>query len=237
MTDPNDVSTAAVLLAGGSGSRVQEDINKVYLPLGERQIVSYALEALDRTPGIDLIVIVHRPEDRDMLQAVLATTETGTPIRSVLGGETRHLSEHAALEFLAPYDRFDLVAIHDAARPFATIELVTRLIDKAAGGMGAIPALDPSHPIIGRDGSSIPNGDLVRVQTPQVFPAETLIAAYRAATAAGFGGVDTAETVERYSDLPVEVVEGDPRNIKITFIEDIFEAEMLALDWEAGNWV
>ena len=53
---------------------------------------------------------------------------------------------------------------------------------------------------------------------------------------AGFEGVDTAETIERYSDLRVVVVPGDPRNLKITFVEDLYTAEEYALDWEKGAW-
>jgi len=75
------------------------------------------------------------------------------------------------------------------------------------------------------------------MQTPQVFLAQPLLVAYRASIAAGFEGVDTAETIERFTDLPVEVVEGDPRNIKVTFIEDFFQAEEWAVDWDKGRWL
>ncbi len=232
------MTTVAVLLAGGAGTRIQQEINKVYLSLGDRQIISYALESLDLAPRVELIVVVHRGEDGAHLDDLLASTPTTTPVETVLGGDTRHLSEYAALEHLASrIDDIDLIAIHDAARPFATIDLISGLLEKADETGGAIPALPPGHPIIQKDGHSLSGGDLVRVQTPQVFSATPLLAAYRAATADGFGGVDTAETVENYSDLPVDVVRGDPDNIKITFIEDIFEAEVLATSWESGRWV
>ncbi len=79
--------------------------------------------------------------------------------------------------------------------------------------------------------------NLRRVQTPQVFHARPLLEAYLASVAAGFEGVDTAETVERFSDLEVKVIPGDPRNIKITFVEDLFVAEEYALEWDKGEWV
>ena len=77
----------------------------------------------------------------------------------------------------------------------------------------------------------------MRVQTPQVFRARPLLEAYRASVAAGFEGVDTAETIERFSTLEVAVVPGDDRNIKITFVEDLFRAEELAANWDDGRWV
>lgn len=231
------LSTAAVLLAGGSGTRVQEEINKVYLPLGDRPIILYPLETLDATPDVRLIVVVHRAEDEEFLTAELGRARVTTPVVTVLGGETRHRSEHAALVYLANHrETFDLIAIHDAARPFLTTELIDRLLGSADADTGVIPVLDPGHPIIGRTGATAPVTDMVRVQTPQIFPAAPLISAYQAAAQAGFDGVDTAETVERFSDIPVRVVRGDPNNIKITFIEDIFEAESLAPTWEAGHW-
>jgi 2-C-methyl-D-erythritol 4-phosphate cytidylyltransferase len=73
--------------------------------------------------------------------------------------------------------------------------------------------------------------DLRRMQTPQAFRARELLAAYRAATAAGFHGVDTAETVEHHGDLTVAVVAGDPDNRKVTFAEDLRAAEARARTW------
>ena len=78
---------------------------------------------------------------------------------------------------------------------------------------------------------------LRRVQTPQAFHAKPLLLAYRRAKQAGFQGVDTAETIERFSDLSITVVPGDPHNIKVTFVEDFFTAEDYALRWDTGRWV
>jgi 2-C-methyl-D-erythritol 4-phosphate cytidylyltransferase len=71
---------------------------------------------------------------------------------------------------------------------------------------------------------------LRRMQTPQAFHAAGLLAAYRAATAAGFHGVDTAETVERHGDLEVVVVAGDPDNRKVTYADDLAIATARAAD-------
>ena len=67
-------------------------------------------------------------------------------------------------------------------------------------------------------------------------PASGLLEAYRASVAAEFEGVDTCETVERFSSLEVAVVPGDDRNIKVTFVEDLALAEELAANWDDGRW-
>jgi 2-C-methyl-D-erythritol 4-phosphate cytidylyltransferase len=68
---------------------------------------------------------------------------------------------------------------------------------------------------------------LVRVQTPQAFRAGLLLDAYERAEVDGFGGTDTAACVERYEGVPVQVVDGDPRNIKVTYADDLFTAELI----------
>jgi 2-C-methyl-D-erythritol 4-phosphate cytidylyltransferase len=68
---------------------------------------------------------------------------------------------------------------------------------------------------------------MVRVQTPQAFRGAPLLSAYQAAASDGFTGTDTASCVERYEGLPVQVVSGDPRNIKVTYADDLFTAELI----------
>jgi 2-C-methyl-D-erythritol 4-phosphate cytidylyltransferase len=82
----------------------------------------------------------------------------------------------------------------------------------------------------------VESGTLVRVQTPQAFAAAPLLAAYRSAARVGFAGFDTAETMEKFSDVTVGVVEGDARNIKLTMMDDLAVAEDLARLWEGGRW-
>ncbi len=79
--------------------------------------------------------------------------------------------------------------------------------------------------------------DLVRMQTPQVFRAAELQAAYSAAEGDRFRGVDTAETVERYADVATAVVPADSRNIKVTYASDFERATALAPEWSPGAWL
>lgn len=233
---------AAIILAGGSGSRVQKEINKVYLPISNRDMLEFSIETMDRSPFVERIVLVVRDEDRPSAELLIAEAMPSKLTDVVTGGATRHESEAAGLEQLrAAIDEgtIDLVAIHDGARPFMTLDLLEAVITSAQAVGGAIPGLEVEEPLFRRAGSEVElleQKSLRRVQTPQAFHAKPLLLAYRRAREAGFQGVDTAETVERFSDLSIAVVPGDPHNIKVTFVEDFFEAERYVTEWDKGRW-
>lgn len=236
-------SVAAIVLAGGSGSRVQKDVNKVYMPIRDRDMLEYSLETMDRSPRINQVALVVREEDEARAEVLINETMPWKLTHVVVGGQSRHLSEMAGLIALRDdieSGAVDLIAIHDGARPFMTLKLLDELIDAADRHGGAIPGLPINEPLYRTtdEGAVILHPDSMRrVQTPQVFSAKPLLAAYEASIDAGFEGVDTAETVERFSDLEVVVVPGDPRNIKVTFVEDFFTAEEYATEWEKGVWL
>lgn len=237
------VAVAAILLAGGSGSRVHTDVNKVYLPIRDRDILAYSLETMDRSPRISRVVLVVREEDRGCAELLIVETMTSKLSHVVVGGSSRHLSELAGLRTLADeieQGAIEIVAIHDGARPFMTRDLLDRLLETAIRHGGAIPGLPIEEPLYRATSDGVTMllpVNLRRVQTPQVFHARPLLHAYQASIAAGFEGVDTAETIERFSNLEVKMIPGDPRNIKITFVEDLFVAEEYALEWDRGEWV
>ncbi len=231
----------AIVLAGGSGTRVQAEVNKVYLPLRGCSILEYSLETMDRSPLVSQIVLVVREADIDLAESCIERIRS-TPVRIVPGGRTRHHSEMAGVESVRgeiATGETDVVAIHDGARPFTTADLLQEVLRTADLHGGAVPALTLEETLyrVESDGLQLldPLG-LRRVQTPQAFRARPLLEAFEASLQAGFEGVDTAETIERYSELEVRTIDGDPRNIKITFNEDLSMAEELALGWDRGRW-
>jgi 2-C-methyl-D-erythritol 4-phosphate cytidylyltransferase len=236
-------AVAAIVLAGGSGSRVQRDVNKVYLPIRDRDMLEYSLETMDRSPRISRVVLVVREEDRARAETVIAETMTSKLSHVVIGGSSRHQSELAGLRAVASdieAGEIDVVAIHDGARPFMTLDLLDGIIDAAIAHGGAIPGLTIEEPLYRNSGDAVtllPLNSLRRIQTPQAFLAGPLLHAYEQSVRAGFEGVDTAETIERFTDLEIRIVPGDPRNIKVTFVEDFFAAEEYALEWEKGRWL
>jgi 2-C-methyl-D-erythritol 4-phosphate cytidylyltransferase len=233
------VSTAAIVLAGGSGSRLQRPENKVFLPLGGRALLGWSLVTFEASPLVDRIVLVLRDGDEARAAAVTGPLRLTKLSGTVIGGATRHESEHAGLEHLADdieSGDVDLIAIHDAARPFLRPSLLERLFATARQVGGAVPALELTGEFLLRveDDAApapVPTADLRRVQTPQVFRARELLTAYRRASEEGFHGVDTAQSVERFTDLTVRIVPGDPDNVKVTYLQDLVAAEELARVW------
>ena len=228
---------AVVVLAGGSGTRVGAGLNKVYLPLAGRRVISWSFTWAAKVPEIGYFALVVRPEDEELARHTLRREAPGLDVDVVTGGSSRHESEQAALNHLTERiqaGQVDVVAIHDGARPLAGPALFRSVVGTAASVGGAVPALpadsvlevypdgQPLHPPVatGRDG-------MVRVQTPQAFRAKDLLEAYAAASHAGYQGTDTACSVEAYSDLVVQVVAGSRQNLKVTYPHDLFLAERL----------
>ena len=231
-----------IVLAAGTGSRMDGTLNKVYLTIGGRSILAFSLDTLERAPTVERVVLVTRPDDR--ARAASALTEAGLtkPCSVVDGGSTRQDSELAGLESLAPAidaGEIQLVAIHDGARPFASLHLIESLLTEARRVGGAVPAVPVEEPLYRTNDSyavALSSGALVRVQTPQAFAAAPLLAAYRSAARVGFSGLDTAETMEKFSKVTVGVVEGEVHNIKVTVPGDFAVASELAGRWERGRW-
>ena len=230
-----DVRVAVVVLAGGSGLRVGGDRNKAYLPLAGRTAVGISLRTMAvATPGLLRLVLVVRADDVDLAETTLAEEfpHPPVPVELVTGGASRHGSEERALHHLEPAIRageLDLVLIHDAARPLCSPALVSTLVDAAAAGGGAVPGLAVDDlAAVADDGSLVPLvGRHVRIQTPQVFAAKPLLAAYHRAAETGFEGTDTAACLERFSTLKVTYVPGEEQNFKITYPHDVALADEL----------
>jgi 2-C-methyl-D-erythritol 4-phosphate cytidylyltransferase len=205
-------------------------------------VVDYSLRTFQRQQDVNRIVVAVRPEDRHRLDHLTAD-RAGPPLSTVVGGSTRHQSEVSAIESLAEAigaGLIDLVAIHDGARPFMTFKLLEACIEAAVRFGGAVPGMPPEAPLYQRDegvARPLEADSIIRVQTPQVFRARPLLDAYRASVEAGFEGIDTAETMEKFSSIEVAIVRGDERNVKVTFVEDLFRAEELATNWDDGRWV
>jgi 2-C-methyl-D-erythritol 4-phosphate cytidylyltransferase len=227
---------AAIVLAGGSGTRVGGEQNKVYLPLGGRPVLAWSIETFTGMAEIGVVVLVVRASDEEHAERVLAEhrpPDVDTHVEVVRGGPTRQASELAGLRRLA--DRItggaiDAVLLHDAARPLAGRALAAAVLTAARTYGGAVPGLRRGDlAAVTPDGSGLagpaPDG-LVAVQTPQGFRARPLLAAYEEAARQGFVGTDTASCLERFApDLPIRWVPGEERNIKITYSHDLFVAE------------
>lgn len=225
-------SAAAIVLAGGSGTRVGVGRNKVYLPLGGRTVLGWSLRAFAQHPAIGPVVLVARVEDEALAELELTCGD----VEIVTGGATRQESELAGLRHLAARiatEEIDTVLIHDGARPLVSAELISAVLRAARADGGAVPGLRRDDLATATpDGTGLrwgaPAAGLVTVQTPQGFRAAPLLAAYEEAHRQGFVGTDTASCVQHFSDLPVRWVPGEERNLKITYAHDLVMAEHAA---------
>jgi 2-C-methyl-D-erythritol 4-phosphate cytidylyltransferase len=222
--------TAVVLLAAGSGTRVGNDLNKVFLPLAGRRVFTWSLRWASQIEQVTRLVLVIAERDRELAETVLAREAPGLAVSLVRGGATRHDSEWEAMQSLAGPIRageIDIVVIHDAARPLAGTAVFVDVIRAADEFGGALPVRPQPGLISQQADGSVPGHAVVAVQTPQAFRAGPLLDAYEQAHAVQFIGTDTASCIETFTDLPVRCVPGSALNIKITFPEDLFLAEHL----------
>jgi 2-C-methyl-D-erythritol 4-phosphate cytidylyltransferase len=226
VTEPD---AAVVIVAAGSGSRVGAEVNKVLLPLLGVPVVAWSVRTALALPDVRRVAVVHRPDERQALGEALAPHLGRDEVLLVPGGETRHASEWQAIQVLAGEiddGAITVVAVHDAARPLADADLFERTLGAAREQGGAVPVV-PVGSVVRRDGAPLPEAALAGVQTPQAFRAGDLLAAYRAAEAAGFTGTDTASCVERYAQVTIAAVPSTTANLKVTFGQDLRLAELL----------
>lgn len=220
---------AGVVLASGAGTRVGAKLNKVYLPVAGKRVVAWSLDAFARVPGIDVLVLVIRPQDTGLAREVLAAHPG--EVELVHGGATRQGSELNALRHLTSRiesGEIDAVLLHDAARPLVTPELIADVLAGTRRYGGAVPGV-AADDIVRVDGDTV-SGALpgaIRVQTPQGFRAAPLLEAYETAEREGFVGTDTSSCMERFSALPVRWVPGSAENLKITYPHDLVVAEQV----------
>jgi 2-C-methyl-D-erythritol 4-phosphate cytidylyltransferase len=227
------VPAAVVILAAGAGTRVGGETNKVLLPLGDAPVLAWSVRDALSVADVRRVLVVVRAGEEAAVSDALGPHLGDAEVLLVVGGETRHGSEWAALRALEgdiESGAVDVVAIHDGARPLAGAPLLVTVIEAARARGGAIPTV-PLPPVVGATEGSSLHG----VQTPQAFRAGDLLAAYRRADAEGFDGTDTAACLERYADLEVVAVPGSPLNVKITFPEDVALAARLGQRLQEGD--
>lgn len=226
------MKTHAILLAGGSSHRFTDEENKVYFPVGRKPALCWPLETLENSVLVDSILLVIREEDWEKTNRVIELVETEKLIGITVGGKTRHESEYEGLMYLKDSGKVsedDLILIHDGARPLLPLYLVDDLINVAKRNGASAPGFNSKNLSV-KNSSDTKNGQeetIVEIQTPQVFPADELWKSYELAKIDNWQAVDTTECVSKYVGREAVIVPGDPKNMKVTFIEDIFELEKI----------
>lgn len=225
------MTAAAIVVAGGAGSRMQASVNKVFIEIEGSSILERSLQLFESSPHVDDVVLVARASDLPACESLRGSFPKLGAI--VAGGDARHRSEFAGLRTLAARidaGEIDTVLVHDAVRPFASQGLIERLLAGLDRTIGCVPALPlGSTTVQVADGviAAYPS-NLWAVQTPEAFQATWLLEAHNKAARRGFVGTDTASVVE-WAGGDVAVIEGEPDNIKITTPEDLDRARRIAL--------
>jgi 2-C-methyl-D-erythritol 4-phosphate cytidylyltransferase/2-C-methyl-D-erythritol 2,4-cyclodiphosphate synthase len=226
---------AAIIAAGGRGLRLGADRPKQFLDIGGRSILEMSIAALAASDRVSEIVIA-LPEDHLAAESKAIKAAVQRPLSFVAGGARRQ--DSVANAFAKTAKDADVILIHDAARPFVTPDVISRAIDGAKAYGAAIAAI-AARDTIKQTAAGEPNADGARLiratiprdtvflaQTPQAFRRDILARAL--SEGAGVDATDEAMLVERLG-LPVHVVEGDQRNVKITTAEDLAAAKAAAL--------
>jgi len=220
---------AAIVPAAGLGTRMGADQPKQFLELDGMPLIIFTLRRLAACSAITDFFISTRADDVVSLQDKVAKAGLGRPARVVHGGDTRQQSVANALAQVDPST--EIVLVHDAVRPFVTLEQIERLIAEARA-RGAvilgIPAIDTVKEVkraslpedVALISATIPRERIVLAQTPQAFSYKLLRDAFRKAQEDDATASDEAALVERFGH-DVFVVLGSERNIKITRPSDM----------------
>ena len=214
----------AILPAAGLGTRMGHETPKQFLELEGVPIVILSLRRIAACPLITNIIVATKAEEIERLDARIRQENFPQPVRVVKGGNSRQASVAEALRQV-PEDT-ELVVVHDAVRPFVTVEQITRVIEEARRRKAAIlgiPAMDTVKEVkraslpedVALITVTVPRERVVLAQTPQVFETRLLKEAFAAAEEDGLNASDEAGLVERMGH-EVYVVQGSERNIKIT---------------------
>lgn len=217
---------SAVVAAAGSSTRMGMD--KLLLPLGGVPVIVHTLKALQSAPSVDEIVLVTR-EDLMVVMGQLCQDYALTKVAKVLrGGPSR--TQSVRLGTLEANREAQVIAIHDGARPFVSVEVIEEVIARALETGAAAPAIPVKDTIkIAADGvveRTPDRASLFAVQTPQVFEASLIRAALQKALDDGVELTDDCAAVERLG-MKVALTTGDDRNFKLTTPADLMMAEGL----------
>ncbi|MGI8742787.1 MAG: 2-C-methyl-D-erythritol 4-phosphate cytidylyltransferase [Bryobacteraceae bacterium] len=238
------MKVTVILPAAGLGTRMGRPVpekagtsRKQFMLLEGAPILVHTIRKFVSHPAVGEIVIASRREDMEWVRELLKREALSKPVRLVEGGDSRQSSVENALASLSP--DAELVAVHDAVRPFIEHGTLDRLFAEAAASGAAIAGIVPVDTVkqVHRNKvrTTIPRERLVLTQTPQVFRFDLLRRAFDKAREDGFIGTDESSLVERLEQIEVTVVPGSDRNIKITKPSDMDLARLFLAEELAGR--
>ncbi len=221
---------AAVVPAAGKGSRMNTDISKQYLMLGDKPVLVHTLQALEKCRLIDGIVVVAAQGEIEYCRKIIVEKYNLKKVTGVLpGGDTRQQSVERGVDAT----KSDIVIVHDGARPFLNNRLIEEgirlLVEGEYQGTGCAVPVKDTVKMVDREEvvkETLPREYLRAVQTPQFFCRSVLHRVHKEALAEGTESTDDLMLLERYG-YSVKLFRGSYSNIKITTPVDMALAEII----------
>ena len=231
------MKTVAVVLAAGSGSRMNSDVKKQYMEIGGKPLIYYSLKAFEESIIDDIVLVVSRG-DIDFVKKEIVEKYGFDKVTAVVeGGLARYHSVRLGLQAADP--NCDYAFIHDGARPFVNRDIIMRALSAVKEYKACVVGMPSKDTIKIADekgfAAQTPDRNLMwTVQTPQCFSYKMILELYQRLDheegdlmAKGVNITDDAMVVEYYTDTKVKLIEGSYDNIKITTPEDIAVAEAI----------
>lgn len=236
------MANIGLLIAGGLGNRMHQDIPKQFLTVDERPVIVYTLEAFEKHPEIDAVAVVCIEGWENVLSAY-AKQFNITKLKHIIpGGKTGMESiRNGVFELEKNYESDDVVLIHDAIRPMLSSEIISdciRVTKKQGNATAVIPCAEAM--LQTEDGTSAsgsyPRDKLKRTQTPQAFRLSLICDLHRRAIEAGITNSVASCTLMAELGETVYFSAGSEKNIKLTTVDDIDIFKAL-LKTERASWL
>jgi 2-C-methyl-D-erythritol 4-phosphate cytidylyltransferase len=224
----NNMRNIAVILSGGTGTRLGNDIPKQYIEVMGKPIIQYSLEIFESMNEIDGIVICLAEEWEPYIQEILIKSGVTKRVLFSRPGEVRQMTIYNALKTLENQKLADesIVIIHDAARPLVTKELISRCINECKNADGVLPCIPVKDTLyLSKNGSSISSllrrEEVVAGQAPEAFRYDKYLHVHNEMNHEEILKITGSTEIAYKMGLDVHLVEGDEMNFKITTQKDL----------------
>ena len=219
---------SVIIVAAGSGKRMQRNINKQFIKLNEKEIIAHTIDAFYKNKNIDEIIVCIKQEEEEFFKKEIIQKNNFENIKIAYGGKERQDSIYNGLKCVDKNCK--IVLIHDGARPFVDNRIIEESIsvakEKKAVVVG-VPVKDTIKIVIDGKITDTPNrANLWSAQTPQTFDYRLITKAYDEAYKANYYGTDDSMLVENIGQ-EVTMIMGSYENIKITSPEDLNIGEQI----------
>ncbi|MEF9940850.1 MAG: IspD/TarI family cytidylyltransferase [Lachnospiraceae bacterium] len=232
----------ALIMAGGLGQTLLQDIPKQFLNVFDKPIIVYALEAFQKHPQIDQIVISCLDGWQEMCKAYARQFGITKLELIVTGGIDGQTSVHKGVDKIKEWcNDDDMIVIHDAIRPMITQEIIQDCIDTCKKYNSGVAAIRSQEPVIkSRDGikgnESLERTEIMKIQTPQAYPCKKLLRVYKEAEQRGITGAIYVNTIMTALGEDVYFSKGSDKNLKILTLDDLDIFKALCMT-EHEEWI